>query len=391
MLDQVFRDEWGRVLAFMIRILHDVDLAEEATQDAFTIAAERWPREGAPGNPRAWLMTTARNRAIDRLRRERTLAEKSKLLEAARVDEVVMEIDESSVPDERLELLFMCCHPSLAMDAQVALTLYAVGGLTTQEIARAFLVPAETMKRRLTRAKTKIKAAGIPFAVPAPEVLPQRLSAVLAVIYLIFNEGYGGREDLASEAIRLGRVLGQLLPQDPEVHGLLALMLLHHARRHARFSAGELVLLPDQDRSLWDETQLGQARALLDRFQSVPTPGPYLLQAAIANLQTTREVDWARVEQLYLELARTTRSPVVELNRAVAVAHIRGPEAALAIVDRLDQLDNYQYLHSTRGELLSRLGRKNEARAAYQRALELARNESEQRFLRRRLHQLQGS
>jgi RNA polymerase sigma-70 factor, ECF subfamily len=338
-----------------------------------------------PDNPAAWLVTTARNRAIDRIRRERTLAAKTRLLEVP--EAVEHDIEETTIPDERLELVFTCCHPALAAEAQVALTLRALGGLTTEEIAAAFLVTPETMKRRLSRAKAKIKTAGIPFAVPPDDVLPDRLAAVLAIVYLIFNEGYGGRVDLAAEAIRLGRVLSALMPDEPEVHGLLALMLCHDARRAARFDGDELVLLEDQDRSLWDAGQIAEGRALIDRALALLGRGPYLLQAAIASLQAQDPIDWPQVAALYDELAALTRSPVVELNRAVAVAQAGSPEDALLIVDRLD-LGEYQYLHSTRAELLRRLGRTDEARAAYRRALELARTEPERRFLERRLDEL---
>jgi RNA polymerase sigma-70 factor, ECF subfamily len=330
-------------------------------------------------------VTTARNRAIDRIRRERTLAAKTRLLEVP--EAVEHRIDETTIPDERLELVFTCCHPALASEAQVALTLRALGGLTTEEIAAAFLVTPETMKRRLSRAKAKIKTAGIPFAVPPDDVLPERLAAVLAVVYLIFNEGYGGRVDLATEAIRLGRVLSLLMPDEPEALGLLALMLCHDARRAARFDGDELVLLEDQDRSLWDEAQLAEGRALIDRALALRGRGPYLLQAAIASLQTQDPIDWPRVAALYEELVALTRSPVVELNRAVAVAQAGAPDEALQIVDRL-QLDDYRYLHSTRAELLRRLGRAEDARAAYLRALDLARTEPERRFLQRRLRAL---
>jgi len=298
-------------------------------------------------------------------------------------------LDGTVFPDERLELVFTCCHPALALEAQVALTLRSLGGLTTEEIARAFLVSDETMKRRLTRAKTKIKTAGIPFAVPAAHLLPDRLAAVLAVVYLIFNEGYGGRSDLAAEAVRLGRMLAGLMPDEPEVHGLVALMLLHDARRQARFADGELVLLPDQDRSLWNRGQLEAGRSSLDRALALRGRGPYVLQAAIASLQADDPIDWAEVAVLYGELARLTGSPVVELNRAVAVAETEGPEAGLAIADGLP-LGDYQYLHSTRAELLRRLGRSEEAGEAYRRALELATAGPERRFLERRLAELDG-
>jgi RNA polymerase sigma-70 factor, ECF subfamily len=294
------------------------------------------------------------------------------------------EMDETTIPDERLELIFTCCHPALALEAQVALTLSTLGGLDTAEVADAFLVSRETMKRRLTRAKAKIKAAGIPFSVPSDHLLPERLAAVLAVVYLIFNEGYGDRRELAAEAIRLGRVLTDLMPDEPEAHGLLALMLCHDARRAARFAAGELVLLDDQDRSLWDDAQIERGRAALDRAIALGGRGQYVLQAAIASLQAEAQVDWPQVALLYDELARLTGSPVVELNRAVAVAQAGDPEAALRIVDAL-ALDDYRYLHSTRAELLSRLGRIADARAAYRRALDLTSEGPERRFLQRRL------
>jgi RNA polymerase sigma-70 factor (ECF subfamily) len=299
------------------------------------------------------------------------------------------DVDETTISDERLELLFTCCHPALATEAQVALTLRALGGLTTEEIARAFLVTSETMKRRLSRAKVKIKAAGIPFTVPPDHLLPERLGAVLAVVYLIFNEGYGGRVDLAAEAIRLGRVLAELMADEPEVHALIALMLLHDARRDARFDGDELVLLGDQDRSLWNASQIAEGRVALDRSIALRGRGPYVVQAAIASLQAEDELDWDQIAALYGELARLTGSPVVELNRAVAVAEADGPQAALSILEPLE-LDNYQYLHSTRAELLRRLGRNDEARVAYLRALELAHAVPERRFLERRLGELGG-
>jgi RNA polymerase sigma-70 factor (ECF subfamily) len=383
LLEQVFRDEWGRVLASLVGFLGDFDLAEEATQEAFAVAAERWTRDGTPPNPGAWLTVTARHRAIDRLRRDRVLAEKTRLLEVPKaVEDEVME--ERSFPDERLELVFTCCHPALGLEAQVALTLRALGGLTTEEIARAFLVPEETMKRRLSRAKGKIKDAGIPFRVPDDHVLPERLAAVLAVVYLIFNEGYGGRVDLAAEALRLGAALTELMPDEPEVHGLQALMLLNDARRAARFDGDELVLLADQDRSRWDTVKITRGREALDRAVALPGSGQYVVQAAIASLHMDEPHDWPQIAALYGELARLTGSPVVELNRAIAVAEAEGAEAGLALVDRLG-LDGYQYFHSTRADLLRRLGRSDEARIEYERALELARTEPEGRFLRRRL------
>jgi RNA polymerase sigma-70 factor, ECF subfamily len=373
------------VLATLIGFLGDFDRAEEAAQEAFAIAAERWRRDGAPENPGAWLVTTARNRAIDRLRRDRIATAKSHLL---RAEEAVHEVlDEGVIPDERLELIFTCCHPALATEAQVALTLRALGGLTTEEIARAFLVAPETMKRRLSRAKVKIKEAGIPFAVPDTELLPDRLASVLAVVYLIFNAGYAGRADLSAEAIRLGRVLGELLPDEPEVHGLLALMLCHHARRRARFAGGEIVLLHDQDRSLWDATEIESGRALLDRAIALRGRGPYVVQAAIASLQLEPQIDWPQVAALHAELAQLTRSPVVELNRAVAIAESGSVAEALAVVDRVE-LDDYPYLHSTAAELLHRLGRAEEARAAYRRALELTSDGAERRLLERKLSQI---
>jgi RNA polymerase sigma-70 factor (ECF subfamily) len=369
----------------MVGFLRDFDLAEEAAQEAFAAAAERWPRTGTPENPRAWLMTTARNRAIDRIRREHTLARKLRELDIPMATED--EIDDSTIPDERLELIFACCHPALANEAQVALTLRALGGLSTQEIARAFIVSEDTMKRRLSRAKAKIKATGIPFEVPAAHLLPDRLDAVLGVVYLIYNEGYSGRVDLAAEAIRLGVVLAQLMPDEPEVHGLLALMMFHHARREARFSGEDLVLLADQDRGLWDAQEIDSARAEMERADALRGHGTYVLQAAIASRQIEPEIDWAAVAELYGELARLTGSPVVELNRAVAICENGHPEEALELVETLD-LGDYRYLHSTRGELLRRLGRRDEARSAYARALELSHSSSEQRFLRRRLAEL---
>jgi RNA polymerase sigma-70 factor, ECF subfamily len=305
------------------------------------------------------------------------------------VENEVDEIDDTTIPDERLELVFTCCHPALDLDAQVALTLRTLGGLRTEDIARAFLVSDATMAKRLVRAKRKIKAAAIPFRVPPAHLLPDRLDAVLAVVYLIFNEGYGGRGDLSAEAIRLGRALAELMPDEPEVHGLLALMLVNDARREARFADGTIVLLRDQDRSLWDAAQIEEGRATLDRALALGGRGPYVLQAAIAVLHVDEPQDWPQIAALYGELARRTGSPVVELNQAAAIAEAGDVEGALVLVDRLE-LDQYQYLHATRAELLRRLDRVDEARAAYGRALELVHSEAERRFLERRLAELES-
>ena len=386
----MFRREWGRVLASLCGFLGDIDLAEEAAQEAFAIAAERWPRDGVPQYPVAWLVATGRHRAIDRIRRERTLEGKRRLLQNDRLTATMddIDLDDSTIGDERLKLIFTCCHPALAADAQVVLTLRALGGLTTEEIARAFLVSDETMKRRLSRAKAKIKATAIPFAVPADRVLPDRLSAVLAVIYLIFNEGFTDRGDLAAEAISLGRLLAELMTDEPEVYGLVALMLLHDSRRQARVVEGELIPLAEQDRSRHDRAKIDAGRSALEQALALRSvTGPYVLQAAIASLQAEEDIDWHEVSVLYERLELLTGSPVVALNRAVAVAEAGAPERALELVDSLD-LAEYRYFHSTRAELLRRLGRDDEAREGFGRALQLAATDPERRFLARRLSEL---
>jgi RNA polymerase sigma-70 factor (ECF subfamily) len=389
----VFREEYGRAVAVLVRRFGDIDLAEESVQDAFAVAVERWPSAGLPPSPVGWILATARNRAIDRLRREASRQDRhAEAVQRFATDEPV---EEGTVPDDRLRLIFTCCHPALAPAAQVALTLRLLGGLTTTEIARAFLVPEPTLAQRLVRAKAKIRDARIPYRIPDQADLPGRLGSVLAVVYLVFNEGHTAssgdalvRADLCAEAIRLGRLLDGLMPNEPEAMGLLALMLLLDARRRARANAaGDIVLLSEQDRGLWDRGLIAESQALVRRCLALGRPGPYQIQAAInavhSDAPTASATDWRQIVMLYDQLLATAPSPVAALNRAVAVAEVEGPQAALALVDEL-RLDGYYLFHAIRADLLRRLGRVKEAALAYAAAIERTDNARERAFLEQR-------
>jgi len=409
-VDAAFRDEWGRVVATLIRTTGDWDLAEECAQDAFTMALQRWPRDGIPGRPGAWLTTAARHRAIDVLRRRAVGAAKLREVAAMSYEPEPpgagdSGADESGVPDDRLRLMFTCCHPALSLEARVALTLRTLAGLTTAEIARAFLAGEPTMAKRLVRAKQKIQNAGIPYRVPPAHLLPERTPGVLGVLYLLFNEGYSAtagadlvRQNLSAEAIRLARVLARLMPDEPEAAGLLALMLLHDARREARLdSRGDLVTLEDQDRAKWDRAEINEGVSLLEGALRRGRPGPYQVQAAIAachaTAATAEVTDWAQIAALYEQLGRFLPTPVVELNHAVAVGMANGPAAGLPLVEALEasgKLAGYHLLPATRADLLRRLGRGREAAAAYREALELASTDTERRYLSRRLAETGG-